>query len=56
MARTVDASLCASWEIPGGVRLILSERDSLKVIDLLADPPAPTERLIRAAKTGRMLD
>jgi uncharacterized protein (DUF1778 family) len=30
----------------------LSERDSLMVLDLLENPPKPTERLIRAAKAG----
>jgi uncharacterized protein (DUF1778 family) len=32
-------------------QLKLSERDSLRVQDLLKNPPAPTDRLIRAAKT-----
>ena len=35
--------------------VVLSERDSLKVLDLLENPPKPTERLIRAAKAGRTL-
>ena len=35
--------------------LALSERDSLKILDLLENPPKPTERLIRAAKAGRTL-
>lgn len=35
--------------------LALSERDSLKVLDLLENPPKPTERLFRAAKAGRTL-
>ncbi|MER8868115.1 DUF1778 domain-containing protein [Mesorhizobium sp. M0751] len=35
--------------------LALSERDSLRVLDLLENPPAPTERLIRAAKAGQTL-
>lgn len=34
--------------------LVLSERDSLMVLELLENPPAPTERLIRAAKAGRI--
>jgi uncharacterized protein (DUF1778 family) len=35
--------------------LQLSERDSLRVLDLLENPPAPTERLIRSAKAGQTL-
>nr|WP_319946060.1 DUF1778 domain-containing protein [Mesorhizobium sp. AR07] len=35
--------------------LALSERDSLRVLDLLENPPAPTDRLIRAAKAGQTL-
>ena len=30
-------------------KIKLSERDTLRVIDLLENPPAPTERMIRAA-------
>ena len=33
----------------------LSERDSVRVLELLDNPPAPTERLIRAAKAGQRL-
>lgn len=33
-------------------KLGLSERDSLRVLDLLENPPNPPERLIRAAKAG----
>jgi uncharacterized protein (DUF1778 family) len=36
-------------------RLALSERDSLRILDLLENPPQPTARLIRAAKAGRRL-
>jgi uncharacterized protein (DUF1778 family) len=36
-------------------RLKLSERDSRRVLDLLENPPAPTERLVRAAKSGKIL-
>ena len=32
--------------------LQLSERDSLHVLDLLENPPAPPERLKRAARAG----
>ena len=31
-------------------RLVLSERDSLRVLALLDDPPAPNARLLAAAK------
>ena len=36
-------------------RLALSERDSLRVLDLLENSPVPPERLIRAAKAGQTL-
>ena len=36
-------------------RLVLSERDSLKVLDLLEHPPKPAARLKRAAKAGHAL-
>lgn len=36
-------------------RVALSERDSLKVLDLLEHPPKPTSRLKRAAKAGQTL-
>ena len=35
--------------------LVLSERDTLRVIDLLENPPAPPARLIAAAKAGQIL-
>ena len=35
--------------------LQLTERDSLRVLDLLENPPAPTDRLVRAAKAGDRL-
>jgi uncharacterized protein (DUF1778 family) len=35
--------------------IALSERDSLQVLDLLENPPNPTDRLKRAAKGGRTL-
>ena len=37
-------------------RLHLSERDSLRVLDLLENPPEPTARLLRAAKAGFVLE
>ena len=36
-------------------RLALSGRDSLKVLDLLENPPKPNARLKRAAKASRTL-
>jgi uncharacterized protein (DUF1778 family) len=36
-------------------RLALSGRDSLKVLDLLENPPKPNARLKRAARAGRSL-
>lgn len=33
--------------------LKLSERDTKRVLDLLENPPTPTERLIRAARAGQ---
>ncbi len=36
-------------------RLVLSERDTLRVLDLLENPPAATARLRRAAKAGQTL-
>jgi len=37
-------------------KLTLSERDSLRVLDLLENPPAPPERLVRAARAGFVLE
>lgn len=37
-------------------RLKLSERDSLRVLDLLENPPEPPARLVRAAKAGFVLE
>ena len=34
----------------------LSERDSLRVLDLLENPPAPNARLVRIAKAGFTLE
>jgi uncharacterized protein (DUF1778 family) len=36
--------------------LQLSERDSLRVLELLENPPAAPARLVRAAKAGLMLE
>lgn len=37
-------------------KLRLSGRDSLRVLDLLENPPDPPARLIRAAKAGFVLE
>ena len=39
--------------IENAERLALSERDSLRVLALLENPPAPNEKLRRAAETAR---
>ena len=36
-------------------RQALSERDTLKILDLLENPPAPTARLKRAIASGKRL-
>lgn len=36
-------------------RIKLSEQDTLFLLDLLENPPAPTERLIQAFKAGKTL-
>jgi len=42
----------AQADISEAERLTLSERDSLRVLDLLENPPAAPKRLVRAAKAG----
>jgi len=42
----------AQTEIAEAERLRLSERDSLRVLALLENPPAASDRLVRAAKAG----
>ncbi len=42
----------ADADIAEAERLVLSERDSLRVLSLLETPPPPSERLVRAAKAG----
>jgi len=42
----------AESEIAQAERLSLSERDSLRVLKLLENPPSPSPRLLRAARTG----
>jgi uncharacterized protein (DUF1778 family) len=42
----------AESEIAQAERLSLSECDSLRVLKLLENPPAPSARLFRAAKAG----
>lgn len=41
--------------IAGAERISLSERDSLKVLELLENPPKPTDRMQRAIKAGKTL-
>ena len=42
----------AETDIAEAERLMLSERDSLRVLDLLENPPAAHDRLVRAANAG----
>jgi uncharacterized protein (DUF1778 family) len=42
----------AEADIAEAERLVLSERDSLKVLELLENPPPAPDRLVRAAKAG----
>lgn len=42
----------AEADIAEAENLALSERDSLRVLALLEHPPAPSARLVRAAKAG----
>ncbi|TAL77393.1 MAG: DUF1778 domain-containing protein [Beijerinckiaceae bacterium] len=42
----------AEADIAEAERLTLTERDSLLVLDLLENPPAAPDRLVRAAKAG----
>jgi uncharacterized protein (DUF1778 family) len=42
----------AETDISEAERQTLSERDSLRVLDLLENPPAAPKRLLRAAKAG----
>jgi uncharacterized protein (DUF1778 family) len=45
----------AQADIRDAERLVLSERDSLRVLALLENPPAAPDRLVRAAKAGLKL-
>ena len=45
----------AEADISEAERVALSERDSLRVLDLLEKPPAAADRLKRAAKAGFIL-
>jgi uncharacterized protein (DUF1778 family) len=45
----------AEADIAEAERLRLSARDSLRVLDLLENPPAAPDRLVRAAKAGFIL-
>lgn len=42
----------AEADIAEAERVTLSERNSLRVLDLLENPPAAPDRLVRAAKAG----
>ena len=42
----------AEADISEAEHVTLSERDSIRVLDLLENPPAAPERLVRAAKRG----
>jgi len=46
-----NALRAADSVIERSERMILSERDSLRVLELLENVPAPNERLLRAAKS-----
>lgn len=43
----------AEQVVQGEERIVLSERDTKRVLDLLENPPPPTEKLIRAARALR---
>jgi uncharacterized protein (DUF1778 family) len=45
----------AQADIAAADKLVLSERDSLRVLSLLENPPPAPERLVRAAKAGFIL-
>jgi uncharacterized protein (DUF1778 family) len=45
-----NALQAADAVIDKAERMVLSERDSLRVLDLLENPPEPNERLIAAAR------
>ena len=42
----------AEADIADAEHLTLSDRDSLRVLDLLEHPPAASKRLVRAARAG----
>jgi uncharacterized protein (DUF1778 family) len=42
----------AKADIREAEHMALSERDSLRVLELLENPPSAPERLVRAAKAG----
>ena len=46
-----NALRAADSVIEKAERLVLSERDSLRVLDLLENVPAPNDRLLRAARS-----
>lgn len=46
----------ARADIAAAEQVTLSERDTLRVLALLEDPPAAPERLVRIAKAGNRLE
>jgi uncharacterized protein (DUF1778 family) len=42
----------AQADISEAERMVLSNRDSLRVLELLENPPVAPDRLVRAAKAG----
>jgi uncharacterized protein (DUF1778 family) len=45
-----SAAKAARTVIEQAERVTLSERDSLRVLELLENPPAPNDKLVKAAK------
>jgi uncharacterized protein (DUF1778 family) len=41
----------AEADIEAAERIMLSERDSLRVLEVLENPPPPPEKLVRAARS-----
>lgn len=52
---TPDIFICKNEPIDRAEHLVLSERDSLKVLHRLENPPKPTDRLIRAGMSRQIL-
>ena len=43
----------AEADIAAAEQVVLSERDSLRILDLLENPPLPPARLVRAARAEK---